>query len=71
MFFFANDISDVEVIFDPSVVIDLFSDNFYTLHTLAQALKMIAGREARILITVRLTNIDATIWFHLKNSSEI
>jgi hypothetical protein len=47
-----------------------FSNKFYTRHTLAQALKKITDGEARLMGSVRFTNVDATNRFHLKNAIE-
>jgi hypothetical protein len=37
-----------------------FTDNFYTCHTLAKELKGIADNEARMIGTVKFTNVDST-----------
>ena len=45
---------------DPSGSRVFFMDNFYTRHTLAQGLKQMTDGEAKIIGTVKFTNIDST-----------
>ena len=42
-----------------------FSDNYYTRHVLAKCLKNMTDGEARIIGTVKYTNVDATNRFYL------
>ena len=45
---------------DPSGSRVSFMDNFYTRHTLAQGLKQMTDGEAKIIGTVKFTNLDST-----------
>ena len=45
---------------DPSGKRVFFTDNFYTRHTLAKELKGITDNEARLIGTVKFTNVDST-----------
>ncbi len=56
---------------DPSGKHVFFTDNFYTRHRLAQALKKITDGEARLIGTVKFTNVNAANRFHLKNAIEL
>ncbi len=56
---------------DPSGKRVFFTYNFYARHRLAQALKKITDGEARLVGTVKFTNVDATNSFHLKNAIEL
>jgi hypothetical protein len=50
---------------DPTGKRVFFMDNFYTRHVLARALKNITQDEARIVGTIKFTNVDATNRPHL------
>ena len=45
-----------------------FCANFCTRHMLASVVKKMTNGEARIIGTVRFTNVDATNWHHLKKA---
>jgi hypothetical protein len=45
---------------DPSGKRVFFTDNYYTRHILALALKLVTDQEARIISTVKFTNINST-----------
>lgn len=53
---------------DPSGKRIFFSDNFYTRHILASSLKKITDGEARLIGTVKFTNVDATNRKYLSNA---
>ena len=44
---------------------NFFSDNYYTWHVLAKCLKSMTDGKARVIGTVKYTNIDATNHFYL------
>ena len=50
---------------DPSGKRLFFCDNFYTRHVLAKCLKRMTDGEARVIGTVKFTNVDATNRFFL------
>jgi len=45
-----------------------FTDNFYTRHHLATALKLMTDGEARMIGTVRSTLVDATNRYYLEQA---
>lgn len=53
---------------DPSGKRVFFTDNFYTRHTLAKELQGITDNEARLIGTVKFTNVDATNRKHLSEA---
>ena len=55
---------------DPSGRRILFTDNFYTRHSLADELKSITDGEVRIIGTVKFTNVDGTNRPHLRKAIE-
>ncbi len=53
---------------DPSGKRVFFTDNFYTRHNLAHALKIMTDGEARMIGTVRLSLVDATNRYWLEQA---
>jgi YHS domain-containing protein len=48
-----------------------FSDNFYTKHTIAEALHKFTDSEAHLIGTVKFNNVDATNRYHLSKGMEL
>lgn len=55
---------------DPSGKRIFFTDNFYTRHNLAHSLKVITDGEARMIGTVRFSNVDCTNRYFLQKAIE-
>ena len=53
---------------DPSGRRIFFTDNFYTRHALASELKTVTDGEARLIGTVKFSNVDGTNREHLKDT---
>jgi hypothetical protein len=50
--------------------IDFFCDNFYTRHSLAAALGKFTDGEAKIVGTIKFTNLDATNHYRVSQGIE-
>jgi hypothetical protein len=48
-----------------------FTDNYYTRHIVATTLKKFTDNEARIIGTVKFTNVDGTNRYHLSKAMEL
>jgi hypothetical protein len=56
---------------DPSGRRIFFTDNFYTCHQLAHALKVMTNGEAKMIGTVRFSNVDCTNRFYLQQAIDL
>jgi hypothetical protein len=61
----------VRNVVDPSGHRVFFTDNFYTSHRVAKALKTFTDGEARLIGTVRLNTVDCTNRYHLVKAIEM